>query len=68
LDPSKYTVEVVVAFFKKKPSDDYPRIETRVGVHFTIKITKKWFYVCISWCKINLVSENAQKYKIYVTL
>jgi hypothetical protein len=42
-------------FFKKNPDDD-PKIETRVGVHFTIKTTKKWFYVCISWCKqIDLV-------------
>jgi hypothetical protein len=52
-------------FFKKKNPDDYPSIETRVGVHFTIKTTKKWFYVCISWCKINWISENArwQQYK-----
>jgi hypothetical protein len=41
-------------FFKKTPDDD-PRIETRVGVHFTIKTTKKWFYVCIIWCKINWI-------------
>jgi hypothetical protein len=27
-------------FFKKNPDDD-SRIETRVGVHFTIKTTKK---------------------------
>jgi hypothetical protein len=27
-------------FLKKKPDDD-PRIETRVGVYFTIKTTKK---------------------------
>jgi hypothetical protein len=49
---SKYAVEVIVAFLKKNPDDD-PRSEKRVGVHFTIKTTKKWFYLCISWCKIN---------------
>jgi hypothetical protein len=38
--------------------DDDPRIATRVGVHFTIQTTKKWFYVCISWCKINWVSVS----------
>jgi hypothetical protein len=41
LDPSKYAIEVIVAF-KKNPDDD-PRIETRVGVHFTIKTTKSGF-------------------------
>jgi hypothetical protein len=45
--------EVIVAFFKKKTPGDDPRIETRVGVHFAIKTTRKWFYVCIIWCKTN---------------
>jgi hypothetical protein len=44
-DTSKYAIEVIVDFLKKtKNPDDDPRIETRVGVHFTIKTTKKkWF-------------------------
>jgi hypothetical protein len=41
LDRSKYAVEAIVAFFFKKNPDDDPSIETRVGVHFTIKTTKK---------------------------
>jgi hypothetical protein len=39
LDPSKYAVEVIVAF-KKTPDDD-PRIETRVGVTIYNKNYKK---------------------------
>jgi hypothetical protein len=45
LDPSKYAVEVIVAFLKKNPDDD-PRIETRVGVHFTIKTLQKSGFTC----------------------
>jgi hypothetical protein len=40
LDPSKYVIEVIVAFLKKNPDDD-PRIETRVGVTFYNKNYKK---------------------------
>jgi hypothetical protein len=39
LDPSKYAIEVIVAF-KKNPDDD-PRIETRVGVTIYNKNYKK---------------------------
>jgi hypothetical protein len=46
LDPSKYAVEVIVAFFKKNPDDD-PRIETRVEVYFIIKTTKKKVVLCV---------------------
>jgi ribosomal protein L31E len=41
LDPSKYAIEVIVAFFKKKTPDDDPRIETRVGVTIYNKNYKK---------------------------